>query len=453
MANHNNPNINLNNHADLLNQNKKQQKNSIPVVEEMQDFSFKEPYSEQDSKHTTVNKASAATHSINKAIRNAAEQSERLNKDQDAIEKVKKASNDLHDGQNDGQLDWFDTANSKPNSTGLRSYDGNSKTDQQKLLIASENPSTTYGKKTKKFRLIPSSFFGKMTALIMVSVGFAAFFGIMNGNELNKQYSSDSDINTSVTSFVNTEKGNKEIIEKISLTKVAPNSFDVVQTKNMTDESFRRIISYMDNIASHSVGEARFNYHLINFGIKNGSFNENIGNKLLVESKQVHQNFLNNIQNDKDSLIIFIKKAKLGKDVFYKNNDIQFLANQALGLKSASGITKNTEFEKFLFWQANSVGVKNYQDQNTIDFRVKLNHALGELLPKAQTDSYVQMATGNKTDYSNLQINLPSKNKSDLKDKNDRVENLASKAFSIVEKFSEKQEINNLNQKPINIKP
>lgn len=429
--------------------------------------------------------------SINSALKNSTDEANRLLKDQKAIEDSKRAEDFFKKSIENGELNIFDSENNKPNVLG-RPYAGINKNDQQKILHSENNPTSNYARKSIKFRNILSTFFGKVAVVAAIGVVAAFVMGNKIGNEAHENFSGKKNVSVITSSQIVNENGIKKTVNKtLNLEKIAEDDFFVKSTRKFTTKDFNNLFSYMDHIAATASASATQNYHMIKFGMDKGGINQQLGLELLAESKKNHTSFLNDIQKNKDEIVVFSKKILAGDeityqqvkkgeykssdvlyrkgmhgkfpyykeidkgeeknhselykklvnpaDVFYKNHDGKSLADQALGRESSStGITQ-TPYEKFLFWSNKSRGEINYTTSENKILQAKIYAALGSLGPQAKTNSYVQMATGAKTDYNNINTQINQQEKIQNTPKYDA---LASKASQMMDDFSKKAQEN-----------
>ena len=343
-----------------------------------------------------------AMSSVNEALSSTLSEEDKKRKDAFAEENYRSAVNKPF---LEGEPDIFDTKNHAVKRDDLRSYNGLTRTEQEQLLQASDEhqPASEYGKKSKKFRMLPSSFFGKTAAVLAIGLGVVVAMASYNGAKIHEKLHGGQTVAVATSADIINKDGKDTIVtQSLNLKKIPDSSYEVRQVKSLKISQFNDILLYMDKTAMQSLGDSTQNYHMIQYGIEKGQISPKDGLKLLAESKNTHEQFLKNIQSDKDEIIIFFQKAQKGQDVFYKNNDTQSLADAALGRASASKNFSKTPFEKFQFWDHNSTNVSSYKDDANNEIRHKINVALGPLSSSAQSHSFVQMSTGVKTNYKSI---------------------------------------------------
>lgn len=343
-----------------------------------------------------------AMSSVNEALSSTLSEEDRKRKDALAEENYKTAVNKPF---LEGEPDIFDPKNHAVKRDDLRSYNGLTRTEQEELLQASDehHPASEYGRKSKKFRMLPSSFFGKTAAALALGLGVVVALASYNGAKMHEKLHGGQSVSVATSAEIVNKDGKDTIVtQSLNLKKIPDSSYEVRQVKSLKISQFNDMLLYMDKTAMQSLGDSTQNYHMIQYGIEKGQISPKDGLKLLAESKNTHEKFLKDLQNDKDEIIIFFQKAQKGQDVFYKNNDTQSLADAALGRASASKNFAKTPFEKFLFWDHNSTNVSSYKDNASNEIRHKINVALGPLSSSAQSHSFVQMSTGVKTDYKSI---------------------------------------------------
>lgn len=273
-------------------------------------------------------------------------------------------------------------------------------------------PVTDYGKKSKKFRFIPTSVFGIAAALTMLGVGGFTAHKIhqagIDGAAIHAQMSQSQNQKEMVVGADVVKKGDQTVIvPKTAMLERLPNDApEVKQIQTLTVERFNNILTYMDTLASKTAATSNENWHMVQFGMSQGVIKSDKGLELLKNSKFSHEKFLKQLQSDKDDMIVFYQGALKGEDVFYRNAGMKSSLDAAFakGSKNTSTLVNNTPMEKTLYWYNQYLSNPGYADTHIDQNRKAINAALGHMQEKAKVFSYNQMATGVESNYKSIKL-------------------------------------------------
>lgn len=327
---------------------------------------------------------------INNLLAQALREQERAAKDQKVAKKLAQAQGPTHEF-----MDILDPANLTNVSDSKRKI---------------HEPVSDYGKKSKKFRFLPTTTFGLVAAAAMLGATIFGGAHIYNQGEVGKaihaERTSPKNLKEVVIgSKITTESGQATITPQVSkLERLTKDSIDVKNIQAIKLSNFNDMLAYMDTLAVKTAATSNENWHMIQYGMQQGVINKEQGLKLLQDSKETNTQFLKNLQADKDDMIIFYQGARKGDDVFYKQTDMRAIMLKEMGGPGSENIVAETGLQKTLRWYKEYTSNPSYVDSKVGQNRLNINIALGQFAEKAKTFSYHQIATGVPSNYKSIKL-------------------------------------------------
>lgn len=189
---------------------------------------------------------------------------------------------------------------------------------------------------------------------------------------------------------------------------------DIAMVKDLSNDKMNSILFYMDYRAADAVTQAAQNWHIVEYSMAQGKISKEDGVALLKETKKAHEDFLQQIQKDKDTMTLFYKQSRdpASEDKLFRvsNKDAEFLAGVlALGSSGEKNPAlkeiKNykTNFELFKDWHQRYLIDRYYFPESIKNARNAIVDKLGmDLFKESLTHAHMQISVGVKPQFGGV---------------------------------------------------
>lgn len=190
--------------------------------------------------------------------------------------------------------------------------------------------------------------------------------------------------------------------------------YQIDKVKDLSTNDMNDILFYMDYRAADAVNQAAEHWHVLDYAVKAGKISKAEALPFLEKTKNIHENFISNIQKDKDLMALFYQKSRdpaRENTLFRISNPQAEIAAKILALGKdgeKNPILKDaanykTDFEIFKEWKHRRDNNRYYFPQEIHDVKKMIQDKLGHNYYKdALFYAHMEIAAGVKPVFNSI---------------------------------------------------